>query len=354
MKKTKFAYLLVLVFLFALSACDTPANEVANLQIDTPNATQAEASDAGQTQPESATPPPQVGPLTFGSAFQFNGSSGRIELTFGTDVFWGEVENSWSEHYGATVFAIPVTIQNISNSTGGLNPFDFTLFGSNGLSLSSVGSWFDYDIAWESNMRAGASKTGLFHFLYDGDGEYVIEFSAGFGFGDSNEVIFEIENANGLSLTDFNIDSFPPSTFIPLSIADAFTLGDTFEFNGSSGEVEITLGTDISWMEVTNQWSQHIGAIVFSVPISVTNIGSETGGLNPFDFNMFGSDGLRLDSVGSSFDTDITWEGNMRPGATQTGSLYFLYVGDGQYAIEFASGFGLGNLLEVIFSISRP
>ena len=344
MKKRRFVGVFAFAFVIALSACASPTN--------TSNVMNTETAVAGQPQ-IAVAPPQQEGPLTFGSTFQFNGSSGRVELTFGTDVFWGEVNNSWSEHHEATVFAIPITVQNVSNDTGGLNPFDFTLFGSYGLRLGSVGTMFDYDITWESRMRAGASKTRLFHFLYDGDGEYVIEFSAGFGFGDSNEVIFEIAYGSGMSMSEFDINSFPPSTFEPLSIPDAFTLGDTFEFSGSSGNVEITLGTDISWMEVTNQWSQHFGATVFSVPISITNIGSESGGLNPFDFNMFGSDGLSLDSVGSSFDTDITWEGNMRPGATQTGSLYFLYVGDGQYAIDFAPGFGLRNLTQVTFNISR-
>jgi len=297
-----------------------------------------------------AEPPQPAGPVSFGDTFQFNGSSGRIELTFGTSVYWGAVTNSWSEHYGTSVFAIPVTIRNVSSETGGLNPFDFTAFGSDGLRLDSVGAGFDYDIAWESNMRAGASQTGLFHFLFNGDGEYVIEFSAGFGFGDSQEVIFDIVYASAPSLSEFDINAFPPSTFSPLPMGNALTLGDTFEFRSSSGEVEITFGTSVSWLTIDNTWSQHHGAVVFSIPISITNIGTETGGLNPFDFNLFGSNGLRLGSVGT-LDGDITWEGNMRPGAIQEGYLHFLYVGDGQYAIEFAAGLGFGDSQEVMFNI---
>jgi hypothetical protein len=201
-------------------------------------------------------------------------------------------------------------------------------------------------------MRAGASQTGLFHFLFNGDGEYVIEFSAGFGFGDSQYVIFEVSHAEEPSLSAFDISTFPPSTFTPLPVGSALTLGDSFEFSGSSGEVEISFGTNISWTTVDNTWSQHHGAIVFSVPISVTNIGTETAGLNLFDFSLFGADGLQLSSV-SSMDGDIAWEGNMRPGATQEGYLHFLYVGDGQYAIEFAAGLGFGDSQEVMFDITR-
>jgi len=347
----KLFQVLSIAALFMLTACGdiTPAN----------NASYAsEAIQGGEIQPPEteATPqetsPPLVGPVSFGDTFQFNGSSGQIELTFGVNIYWGVIGNSWSQHYGSATFGIPVTIRNISSETGGINPFDFTVFGSDGLQLDSIGSSFDYDITWESNMRAGASQTGLFYFLYNGDGEYVIEFSAGFGFGDSQEVIFDIVYAYAPSLSAFDITAFPSSTFTPLPMGSALTLGDTFEFSSSSGEVEITLGADITWTTVENTWSQHYGAIVFAIPISIANIGTETGGLNPFDFNLFGSHGLRLDSAGT-LDGDITWAGSMRPGATQDGYLHFLYVGDGQYAIEFAAGFGFGDSQDVMFNITR-
>jgi len=321
--------------------------------IDDNQASVYEVPAQTQDTPIAHDTPVHDGPLTFGSTFQIDGSNGLIELTFGTDTFWGVIDSSWSQHYGETFFAIPITVRNLSSETGGLNQFDFSLFGSNGLSLDSVGLSLDYDITWESNMRAGASQTGLLYFLYDGDGEYVLEFSVGFGFGDSEEVFFQIVYDTGLHISDFDLQSFPPSVFVPLPLDNAYTLGDTFEFGGSSGDVEIALGTNISWMVVENSWSAHYGATVIAVPVAVTNTDTETGRLNSFDITMFGSDGLRQPSLGFYFDNDVTWEGDMRAGATQTGYFFFLYVGDGQYAMEFSAGFGFGDFIEVLFDVVR-
>jgi len=315
--------------------------------------TGSEQTEDTEITPE--TPMQQDGPATFGSTFQFDGSSGQIEVTFGTETFWGRIDNSWSQHYGSTIFAIPVIIRNISSETGGLNLFDIALFAPDGLNIDPIGTLFDYDIKWESNMRAGASQTGLLYFLYDGDGEYAVEFSAafGFGFGDFRKATFHVEYTSYPSLSDFDINLFPPSTFTPLPIDGAFTLGDTFTFNGSSGVIEISLGTDISWVAIDNTLSHRYGATVFAVPISITNAGAETGSFNPVDLTLFGSNGLALPSVGSYFGGDITWEGSIMAGAMQEGYLFFLYVGDGQYAIELTAGFGLGDFVEVIFSITR-
>jgi len=368
LKKTlRYAYVALLAF-FILSACGaTETGEVSGFenqtyeaQMEAPisdethalNEEQGEENTGlsnGTADSPNGTAILVEGSFTLGDTFQFDGSSGHIELSLGTDVFWGLVDNSRSDNYGETVFAIPVTIRNMSTQTGGLNQFDFSFFCPDGLRLDSVGSFFDHDIAREGNIRSGASQTGLFYFLYVGDGEYVIEF----GFGDSLEVIFEIEYADIPNISEFDISTHPPSTFVPLSMDRAFTLGDTFEFSGSSGELEIAIGTDITWMQDENSRSQHYGAVVFAVPVAITNIGADTGGFNRFDLTMFGSDGLRLEVVGSSFDDDVTREGSMRPGATQEGNFYFLYVGDGQYAMEFGSGFGSANSIEVIFDISN-
>ena len=349
---------IVVLMLAFVAACGQPTDNADETDNGGNQGSQAAQHNDGeettaQDTPVQETLPPLGGPASFGDTFQFSGSSGRIEMTFGTNVYWGVVDNSWSDHYGATAFGIPITVRNISGATGGLNAFDFTFFGSDGLQLESVGSFFDYDMSWANNKRAGASQTGLLYFLYNGDGEYVIEFSAGFGFGDSAEAVFDIVYGSGAGLDTFNIAAFPASTFVPLPVGDALSLGDTFEFASSSGEVEISIGTDISWTVIDNTWSDYHGADVFSVPVSVSNIGSETGGLNPFDFNMFGSHGLRLAGVGSWLDGDITWAGEMRAGATQEGYFHFLYVGDGQYAIEFAAGFGFGDSVEIVFDISK-
>ncbi|MDR2571581.1 MAG: DUF4352 domain-containing protein [Oscillospiraceae bacterium] len=359
MAKSRVMWGILLLIIGLLAAFSNMAgNDLLNLDIPSINApgNSSIASISGEGEDESSSETQQsqdTGEVSFGDTFQFNGSSGQIEITFGTTSYWGEVENEWSDNYGESVFGIPVTIKNLSSTTGGLNPFDFTMFGSDGLKLDSIGSSFDYDIAWESNMRAGASQSGLFYFHYKTDGEYIIEFTAGFGFGDSRVASFMIEFANEPSISEFDINMFPPSTFVALPTDGAYKLGDSFDFSGSSGDVRISFGTSFVFSEITNNWSDHFGKTVFSIPVSVTNIDNETGGLNPFDFDLYGSNGLKLGSVGSSFDDDITWEGDMRPGATMEGSLYFLYVGDGQYTIEFAAGFGFGDRVEVIFDVIK-
>jgi len=128
-------------------------------------------------------------------------------------------------------------------------------------------------------------------------------------------------------------------------------LGSTFEFDGSSGLIEIHFGTDITWKTIDNEYSDNNGATIFGIPMTVTNKSDETGGLNPFDFTVFGSKGTTLDSVGSEFDDNITWMGDLRPGASQSGVLYILYDGDGEYAIEF--GTFSGSKQEVVFNITK-
>jgi len=232
--------------------------------------------------------------------------------------------------------------------------FDVTVLGASGTSLDSVSFQFDEDITNNmSSLRAGATLNGLMHILYDGDGEYAIELTAGFGFGDLVEIVFDVEKDTSLTLSDFDISSLPTGNFTSAVTSDSLGLGETFEFDGLSGLLEITFGDELVWGQVTNSWSDLYGADVFGVLITVTNIGEETGSLNMFDFVQFGSYGLCLSSIGSSFDDDITWSADMRAGATQEGFLYFLFDGNGEYAVEFSSGFGFGDNAEVVFNVQR-
>jgi len=297
-------------------------------------------------------PTTRDGSLTFGDTFQFNGTDGPIEITFGTEVYWGRIGDNWSVHYNAPVFAIPITIRNLSSGTGGLSTYDFNQFAPSGLILEFAVTLSSCSIAMGLNsMRAGASQTSLLNFLYDEDGEYVIQF--GVLFGDSIEARFQIAYTGIPSTEEFDRNLFPPSTFMPLAADGMYTFGDTFRFAGSSGEMEVALGTDISWMEVNNIMSQNDGASVFAVPVSVTNIGEEAGSLNFIEISLFGSDGLRLPPVGAYFGNDVMLASPMSPGDTMEGYVFFLYVGSGQYAIEFSAGFGIGEFIEVVLYITR-
>ena len=77
------------------------------------------------------------------------------------------------------------------------------------------------------------------------------------------------------------------------------------------------------------------GSTVVKVPITVKNLSSETHSLNMFYYSIFGSKGRELDSVSSYFDDSVDFAGELRNGASYTKYLYFLYDGNGTYAIEF-------------------
>nr|DAH37285.1 MAG TPA: protein of unknown function DUF4352 [Caudoviricetes sp.] len=110
-----------------------------------------------------------------------------------------------------------------------------------------------------------------------------------------------------------------------------FVPGDTFTFDN----LEITIGTEIGWDTVKNQFSDLNGRDVIRVPATVKNIGDETHGLNMFYYTMYGAKGAELSLVGSYFDDSISDAGDMRPGGSQTAYFYMLYDGNGDYFIEF-------------------
>ena len=109
---------------------------------------------------------------TYGDMISFDG----LEITFGKNIVWDAVSNEFSDHYGEDVVLIPVTIKNVSDETYGLNMFYFTQFGSRGTQLDSVSAFFDDEVTWAGNMRSGATQQSIMAFLYDGDGDYHIEF----------------------------------------------------------------------------------------------------------------------------------------------------------------------------------
>ena len=127
----------------------------------------------------------------------------------------------------------------------------------------------------------------------------------------------------------------------------AISFGDTFTFD----DLDITFLNDVTWSSVDNQFSDHDGDAVFLVPLTITNNSDETTGLNMFSYSQYGPDGTQIDSVSAYFmDEDVDFAGDMRPGATQESKMAFLYVGDGDYVIEFGI---FGTSVEVILPITK-
>ncbi|WP_139652933.1 hypothetical protein [Raoultibacter phocaeensis] len=110
------------------------------------------------------------------------------------------------------------------------------------------------------------------------------------------------------------------------------TFDTPFEFDG----LTITLGSGIQTATLENQFSDHDGATVIAIPISVTNNSDETKGLNMFYYKAFGPSGTQLEDVSSFFsDSNIGFAGDARPGATIESTMHVLYEDNGDYFIVF-------------------
>ena len=119
-------------------------------------------------------------------------------------------------------------------------------------------------------------------------------------------------------------------------------LGETFTFD----DLEITLENNISFTKIDNEFSEYNGQDVVKLPITVKNIKDETHSLNMFYYSIYGSKGTELSTVSSYFDDSVDFAGDLRSGASYTKYLYFLYDGNGKYAIEFSEIFGAKTTVE--------
>ena len=108
-------------------------------------------------------------------------------------------------------------------------------------------------------------------------------------------------------------------------------LEETFTFD----DLEITLGKNISFATINNQFSDYNGQTAVKLPITVKNLKDETHGLNMFFYSVYGSKGTEVDTPSAYFDDSIDFAGDLRTGASYTKYLYFMYDGNGTYAIEF-------------------
>lgn len=138
-------------------------------------------------------------------------------------------------------------------------------------------------------------------------------------------------NSSTEQTTNNEVASSSTSTEHKTNSENIFMLGDTFEFDN----LEITLGKDITYTTVTNQFSEYNGMDVIQIPITVKNLKNDTHGLNMFYYKAYGSQGSQLKTVSSFFDDGIDFAGDLRTGASYTKNMYFLYDGNGKYTIEF-------------------
>ena len=88
------------------------------------------------------------------------------------------IDNQFSELNGRKVYAVPVTIENTSSETKGINLFYVKAFGASGTELESVYTYFSEAQDFYKEMRPGAKMQTAYYMLEDGSGEYCIVFKS--------------------------------------------------------------------------------------------------------------------------------------------------------------------------------
>lgn len=125
---------------------------------------------------------------------------------------------------------------------------------------------------------------------------------------------------------------------------DKLTLGSTFTFS----DLEITVGTELSFDKVDNQFSEQHKATVVVLPLSVKNIDDESNGLSSLTYTFYNPDGVELTGVDHLFEGNGFTEGwKIRPGATKEVELQFLYEEDGEYQMVIKKIFGKETVLYI-------
>ena len=88
------------------------------------------------------------------------------------------------------------------------------------------------------------------------------------------------------------------------------TLGSTFEFD----DLEITVGKEISFDTLKNQFSDKDGSTVVRIPLTIKNLKDEEHHLNMFFVKIFGSKGTETDKCDSYFDDGMNYGNSYRGG----------------------------------------
>lgn len=109
--------------------------------------------------------------LTLGSTFEFD----DLEITIGNKVSFDKVDNEFSDYYGKTVVAIPMTVKNLKEDSHIFNSFFVKPFSADGNQSPTFSFLFDDSIDAGKAMQQGATQEGNFYILYTGDGDYIME-----------------------------------------------------------------------------------------------------------------------------------------------------------------------------------
>ena len=108
-----------------------------------------------------------------GDTITFDG----LELTFDSTYSFATIINQFSDYNGSPVIKLGVNVKNISSEKNHLNMFYYDSFGSQGIELDNISAYFDDSIDHAGDLKANASYKTYFYILYDGNGNYSIDFN---------------------------------------------------------------------------------------------------------------------------------------------------------------------------------
>lgn len=151
-------------------------------------------------------------------------------------------------------------------------------------------------------------------------------------------------NTNTVNISNTSIPSEPAKSNLPTN--GKVGLGETFEFD----DMEITIGANITFDKMNNQFSEYYKKDVVKIPITIKNIDDESKSLSVFYLKIFGPQGTEVEDFYTYYDDSLWSAGSLRPGASKTTYAYFLYDGNGEYAIEFDNW---SNKITVEFNVSK-
>jgi len=112
--------------------------------------------------------------LTLGDTFKFDG----LEITFGTDVriVIHESNSIFDMNKTKEVVRVPIAVKNIKEESNALKRWDLTFFGPQGIEIEDMSRHFSDNIK-NDNIRSSVEIYYSLYFLYEGNGDYFIEFN---------------------------------------------------------------------------------------------------------------------------------------------------------------------------------
>lgn len=125
-----------------------------------------------------------------------------------------------------------------------------------------------------------------------------------------------------------------------------YVLDEAFVFD----DLELTLGSNYSFVKMTNSFSDYYDKDIFRMPITVKNLDKDTNSLNYFYYDVYGPEGTKIKLFTFDFDDNVGNGGDLLTGASYTKYLYFEYAGNGNYQFIFDN---YSKKINVKFSVSN-